>query len=66
MNAAILALKNDPSWLPSLRLPAPANSRHAGCFVDRSLASVAIQIIYRIHDHGAEVEIVRLARIPMM
>jgi len=66
VNAAIRNLKNDPSWSPPFRLPAPAGSRHSGCFVDLTLAAEAIQIIYRIHDDGAEVEIVRLARIPMM
>ena len=66
VNAVLLDIKNDPTWLPFLRLPAPANSRHPGCIVDLTLAADAIQIIYRLHDHGAEVEVVHIARIPMM
>jgi len=63
VNAAILRLKNDPTWSPPQRLPAPADSRHSGCIVDLTLASRAIVIVYRIHDRGAEVEIVRIERI---
>lgn len=63
VNAAILSLKNDPAWYPPVRLLAPADSRHSGCIVDLSLAYARIVIIYRLHDHGTEVEIVRIERI---
>lgn len=66
VNLALANIKLDPTpFFPGMRLPAPADSRNAGFTVDLSLAFSDIEIVYRILNGGAEVEVVRIVRVPL-
>jgi hypothetical protein len=63
VNMVIRAIKNNPDWNAPSRALAPANSHHPGCIVDVGLAYLGLVVAYRLRDHGADVEIVRIERI---